>query len=610
MGKTPDPVNDASAPVQSFESGASPVTQKEATAMWMQELAPFAILTTDPQLRITGWNQWLVTHSGLEVQEVLGKSLFTLFPELEKRKLHDCFGRALAGEVIVLSAALHRHLLPMSTTVRESDESHMVQTARIAPLHSGNQILGTITIIEDVSQREFHAGVLRRQHARDRLLSWALAHLLQTKDTLGEVDSLFAKVTEELALDGCFVPSEYSSRPRHSINSAMPALVGFIRGIEGDLASPLILDRIRASDKVEAAGLSLAGIEACAVFPLRISERALGVIAFASTQRETIPAGDITFLSTLSQYIAIAIDRSLREGALRQAEQELRNHADLLEVTVTERTARLHETIAQLESFSYSVAHDLRAPIRSLQGYCDVLEEDFPSSLTPEGRGIIGKLSRSARRLDELTRDLLRFSQISLQEVKLENVDLLPLIEDILALRPTLREGVLTIHHSLGQVYGQRTLIHQCISNILENAMKFRRPDVPAKISVRSERVNFERAQPKLSKAPFNPATLAPFANTRKSVAAAPAAVVEIRRRIWIEDNGIGIPPEAHQKIFGIFERITEVGSPEGTGIGLAIVARAMQRMGGTCGVESSLGVGSRFWLEFNDASSDSAKLD
>ena len=131
---------------------------------WMQEVAPYGIFTTDEELRIRSWNQWLAGHSGLPAEAVVGRHLTEVFPEVQARRLDEYLRRALHGEISVLSTALHRYLIPMRATVRDYEPQQMLQTVRIAPLPLGEQIVGTITTIEDVTQRECQAAVLRRQH--------------------------------------------------------------------------------------------------------------------------------------------------------------------------------------------------------------------------------------------------------------------------------------------------------------------------------------------------------------------------------------------------------------------------------------------------------------
>jgi len=569
------------------------LTRKEATAAWMQDIAPFAILITDTELRIQGWNQWLATHSALRPEDVIGKRLIDVFPEIASRKLIEYFKRALNGEVSVLSTALHGYLLPLPGTVREQPEAKMQQTARIAPLHSGTEVLGTITIIEDVSQREFQADILRRQHAREKLLSQALAHLLKATDPIAELSTIFPRVREELGLDGAISGEGL-------VNLAAESTVQGQASAERRI---VLLNRIQQSKETAHEALRQAGVTACIAIPLIMGERLLGTLSFTSHAKDIIPSTDVEFLTTLTQYVAMAIDRASRESTLREAERILRNHAEVLEATVAERTRRLHETISQMESFSYSVAHDLRAPIRALRGYCEVLQDDYRDHLPEDAATLLQRLSRSASRLDELTRDLLKFSHLSLQEVDIQPVDLSSVVDEIIYLNPALQNGRVTVRAPLGQVMGQPTLVHQCISNLLDNALKFTQPGRSVHITISSELCTKAPPSKPTTKAPFNPATLpaGDLTSIEAKLTSNQPYEPNLRRRLWVEDNGVGVPPEAYEKIFGIFERLSETNI-EGTGIGLAIVARAMQRMGGGCGLESTLGQGSRFWLEFHPA--------
>jgi len=171
---------------------------------WVQAIAPYGIFTTDTDLRIRTWNQWLVTHSGMSADEVLGRSLTEVFPDVGERRLDEHFRRALAGEISVLSTALNKYLLPLRSTVRTTPATEMLQTARIAPLVFGQQTVGTIATIEDVTQRESHALVLRRQQEHDRLLSTALALLLASDNPLQVAAQLFPNIAAPLRLEVYF----------------------------------------------------------------------------------------------------------------------------------------------------------------------------------------------------------------------------------------------------------------------------------------------------------------------------------------------------------------------------------------------------------------------
>jgi signal transduction histidine kinase len=552
--------------------GESLAEHSTALLAWVKDLSPHGIFTTDEQLRVQWWNQWMEVSSGLAASAVVGRKLFELYPDLISRRLGGHFQRALAGEVSVLATALHHYLLPFAPTVREAGLAHMLQTARIGPLLGGTRILGTITVIEDVTQREFHAGSLRKQHAEERLRSWALARLLQSYDPVQDMTALFPQVATALKLE-CycvlFVTPGTQLLRLHSAGGFTEAQQDLFRSVPfGDMLSgacaqsgqPILLDHVQTTLQPQAAAAKALGLRAYAVFPLILADTVMGTVSFGTRLRDSLALSEVEFLSTLAQYVAIALERGQREMRL--------------EVKVSERTARLNETIAQLESFSYTLAHDLRAPIRALKGYCEVLAEDFGSALPPGGTAVLAKLMRATTRMDSLTRDLLQLSKLSQQEVELDPVDVAEMVHDIVLLTPELQNGVLTTAGPLGLVWAQRTLLQQSLSNLFDNAIKFVRADARPHIHVHAEnRISGET----------------------------PTV------RIWIADNGIGIDAQQHAKIFGIFERVNGATSVEGTGIGLAIVARAVQRMSGTCGVESTLGSGSRFWIELGAARLPSA---
>ncbi|MBA4138003.1 MAG: hypothetical protein C0518_11855 [Opitutus sp.] len=576
----------------------APFNTHDAMLEWMQDIAPYGILTTDAQLIVRTWNHWLVTHSGFSADAVIGQSLLELFPDLVGRKFDDYFQRALRGEVSVLSTALHKYLLPLRTPLPEYGLGRMLQTARIAPLPIEDRIVGTITIIEDVTQREMQASILRRQQEYDRLLSDVLALLLQAANPIDTAAQLFPRLAVPLKLD-VFFNYLYSPADKKLHLSASGGLTPEARRLVTDLAlgeglcgqvavrrSALVEIRLQHNHSPQVRDFRRLGLCSYAGFPLLIGDELLGTIGFGSYERDTMPPEVVEVLSKIAQYLSISLDRSRRERELHDAQERLSRHASELEQKVTERTAKLHETITQLESFSYTVAHDLRAPIRSLTGYTEVLLTDYRDALPEDGQRVVQRLHRASHRLDALTRDLLKFSRLVREEVSLVPLDVHELVQDIVSLTPALQEGVLTIEPPLGHVIGQRTLLQQCLSNIFDNALKFAVPGARPRIIVRGE------LRPE-----GMPISRAAAASLRALTPEIPPAR-GLRWRIWIEDNGIGVPAAARDRIFGIFERIPGPVPIEGTGIGLAIVARAMEQMGGACGVESEPGQGSRFWLE------------
>jgi PAS domain S-box-containing protein len=259
-------------------------------------------------------------------------------------------------------------------------------------------------------------------------------------------------------------------------------------------------------------------------------------------------------------------ERRNAEAALREAQRKLSLHAAELEATVTERTARLQETVNDLQSFSYSIAHDMRAPLRAMGTFARLLMEEIPAAnQSPEAKRYFDRIVIGAARLDNLINDALNYTKAALQEFPLQEVDLSKLMRGLLDTYPNLHAENTDIHIDghLPVVLGNESFLTQCFSNLLGNAVKFVAPGVRPKVRVWSE-------------------------------------IKDGLARIWVEDNGIGIPKHAQPRLFAMFQKLDT--QYEGTGIGLAIVRKVVERMGGKVGVESEPDQGSRFWVELRVA--------
>jgi signal transduction histidine kinase len=264
--------------------------------------------------------------------------------------------------------------------------------------------------------------------------------------------------------------------------------------------------------------------------------------------------------------VAVPLAVAIEQNGLRA---DLERHAATLETTVAERTAELRELVSELEAFTYSVSHDLRAPLRAIRGFADALVEDFPEALGPVGVDYAERLRNASARMTRLIDDLLAYSRLRRGELTLEPVDLDACVhEAMLQIEPqlTARHAVVDVEPDLPLVTGHAVVLTQVLGNLLSNAVKYVPPDRSPAVGV--------RAEPR-----------------------------EDKVRVWVEDNGIGIEPEYHQRIFRVFERLhggDAYGS--GSGVGLALVKRGVERLGGSVGVESAPGQGSRFWFEVGAA--------
>ncbi len=263
------------------------------------------------------------------------------------------------------------------------------------------------------------------------------------------------------------------------------------------------------------------------------------------------------------------VDAAQQELQLRKKiEVELKDLNHQLEQRITERTAALQESHSQLEAFCYSVSHDLRAPLRSMQGFSHALLEDHSASLNEEGKDFARRILSASEHMDSLLADVLAYSRLSRQELKPEPVPVDSVLADVLVqLQSEIkrRQASVNVRGCECCVLANRSVLELMLVNLLDNALKF----VP------------------VGKTP------------RVEIWSDPGTGLV---RIWVRDNGIGLPPEHHLRIFRIFERLHGVESYPGTGIGLALVKKAAERMDGNVGVESSPGAGSSFWIDLPSA--------
>ena len=244
----------------------------------------------------------------------------------------------------------------------------------------------------------------------------------------------------------------------------------------------------------------------------------------------------------------------------REAREVLARHKLELEKLVSERTAKLQELVGELEHFSYTITHDMRAPLRAMKGFAEMVDE-MSANAAPELRQFVRRIMVASERMDALIRDALNYSRAVRQELPLEPVDTGALLRGMLDSYPELQpsKARIVIEGDLPLVMANEAGLTQCFSNLLGNAVKFVQPGQMPHVRIWSE--------------------------TRDDWS-----------RIWIADTGIGISSQMLPRIFDMFSR--GHSTYEGTGIGLALVRKVIQRMGGRLGVESEEGKGTRFWFE------------
>ncbi|WGQ09214.1 ATP-binding protein [Pedobacter gandavensis] len=247
---------------------------------------------------------------------------------------------------------------------------------------------------------------------------------------------------------------------------------------------------------------------------------------------------------------------------LKNAEDEVRQLNDELEQKVAERTAQLESVNKELESFSYSVSHDLRAPIRAINGYTKILVEDYEAVIDEDGVKILQSIINNSKKMGELIDDLLAFSKLGRKQVTVSTVDMLDLVDQV-------KEEVLLEQHKnlpefniakLPNAIADKSLIKQVWINLISNAIKYSRHKEKTTIEIGSYQEDDHIVY-------------------------------------FVKDGGAGFDMQYYDKLFGVFQRLHSQEEFEGTGIGLAIVHRIVQRHQGKVWAESTLNEGSCFYF-------------
>ncbi|MBD0337070.1 MAG: CHASE3 domain-containing protein [Cyanobacteria bacterium Co-bin13] len=311
------------------------------------------------------------------------------------------------------------------------------------------------------------------------------------------------------------------------------------------------------------------GIRSCLSILLKVQEELIGELTLAAAA----PAAFDEEARAIAQEVAAQLAIALEQSKLRE---QLQAYATELEQRVEARTLQLQEMNQELEAFTYSVSHDLRAPLRTIQGFAQALLEDYGDQIDPLGQEYVQSIIKDAVRMETLIADLLAYSHLTRRQINLQPTDLAAVVQEAQQqLMAPIKESQAQIMVSgeLPAVCAHYSTLVQVVVNLLSNAIKFVQPGATPiiEISAQAERQDSQDWV-----------------------------------KVWVADNGIGIAAEYQERIFRVFERLHGNERYAGTGIGLAIVRTGIERMGGCVGVESQPGQGSRFWLALPQAAAAS----
>lgn len=524
-----------------------------------------AVISTDRLGRVQFMNGVAEGLTGWKLEETKGKPLRDIFHIHDEKTGEEMDNPA--DRVLTTGATIH---LSDNTVLRDQNGIERSIDDSAAPIRDrqGN-LVGAVLVFRDITER--------REHERRSTAQHAVTKVLAESPSLQEAAvRILTALCETLRFDFGLLWTYHGQEKRLSIlnvwHAPNPVLNRFeevcrshtfghgagLPGLVLETHEPeWVIDFSRDPRFPRAAEAEKAGLRTAFAFPIAIGSEIFGVLEFFS--RESSPADNelLNVARGVGTQIAQFVRRKHAEEAIQELNQEL-------EIRVERRTAALLESKEQMEAFSYTIAHDLRAPLRAMQGFAHALLEDYTERFDASGIDFLTRIMGSALRMDSLIQDLLEYSQLSRSDLSFKAVSVQETIENVLRaheeqIRETKAEVKVIAEDS--SVRAHPATLENAIGNLLSNAIKFAQADEAPKIQI-------------------------------------DAVDQGTTVRISVQDSGIGIAAEHYERIFRVFERLHGQNAFPGTGIGLAIVKKGVERMGGSVGVKSEPGRGSVFWIE------------
>ncbi|HYG36095.1 MAG TPA: PAS domain S-box protein [Clostridia bacterium] len=475
-------------------------------------------------------NSGLCELTGYTPEELASMSYFDLVHPEDKQSTRECFEDLIQGK-------LNRFGTEKRFSRRDGTVIHAEVAAALLRDESGRpfRVLG---VFQDITARKQAESLLRRNQEMLRTI-------------MDAIPSLIAYVDRDLRLQS------FNTAYGHWFRLPLSEITNRrLREVMGEEA----FERVRPHlEKVFATGEP---VEFDEVLPCKSGlQRWVTCMCMPHAEDGQQVVGAVVLVTDMTA-------RKQNELALQAVQDQLRHYTQDLEVRVAERTADLQQTIKSMQEFTYTIAHDLRAPLRAAHSFSTLLIEHFGRQLGEEGLEFAQRIAEASERMDHLIHDLLEYGRVASADMPLRDMTLRPLIEEVVEevnATDSARGAHIKVEGQLPAVRANKILLRKALLHLLHNAVKFRKPEETPRVWIRAEKRNG-------------------------------------RVRLLVQDNGLGIAAEFHEQIFRTFQRLS-TARKEGTGMGLAIVQKAVERMRGQVGVESELGKGSCFWIELPAAS-------
>jgi len=511
------------------------------------EHSPAAIAMFDREMRYIVASYRFCTDYELGEQDIVGRSHYEVFPEIPER-WKDIHRRCLAG------ATEHAEEDPFP---RKDGRQDWVRWEICPWYETEGEIGGIILFSEVITERKQARQEIHMLNTRLQVLISAIQELAAARDmeaVMAAVRTHARQLTDSDGVafvlredDQCYYADEDAIAPlwkgqRFPMTACISGWVMLNR-------QPAVIEDIYEDPRVPIDAYRPTFVKSLVVAPIR-THQPLGAIGNYWAQQHKPTDTEVQLVQTLADAAARAMEN------VRLLEE--------LEQRVAKRTAQLEAINRELETFTYSVSHDLKAPLRGIDGYSRLLLTDYADKLDDEGRTFLHTIRQAAVQMNQLIEDLLDYSRLERRSLKRGPVNLPALVEALLReCAGEIRAGNVTVAANVGcaDITTDPDGLALILRNLLDNALKFSRN------------------------------------------VAAPAIEIGGRETgtsciLWVRDNGIGFDMKFHDRIFEIFQRLHRAEEYPGTGIGLTIVNKAVSRLGGRVWAESAPGQGATFYVE------------
>lgn len=511
---------------------------------------------------ITFLNEFGLKFFGYPADEIIGRNVVgTIVAEREST------GRDLRLLMDKICADPKSFESNINENIRSNGERVWIAWTNKLIVDSHGQLSEIMSIGSDITARLAAEKALSRRNEELAALN-ALAHRVNAGLSLAEVvaaalDRAFYPASPDLAMlylredDRLVLQGVRPELLPPSWDEAQLRMGECLCGLALKERKPVYSLDIHADPRCTMTARKEAGMRSFAALPLLSGKRVLGVVGLAWAAAQDAEAAQAGFLETVVGEIAMGLHNALLYRDLQQ-------HSRELDRRVRERTEQLQAANKELEAFAYSISHDLRAPLRAVSGFAQIIARRHRGALNEEGQHYVDNIVLAGERMGCLIDDLLAYSRLGRQALQLRPVALGGVLSQAisnLADRVAATGATINLPEDWPVVSGTQTLLQQIFTNLLGNALTYRQPDVAPDL-----RVTWTTEDGQVILA--------------------------------VADNGIGIAPEYQEKIFNVFQRLHSDEEYPGTGIGLAIVKKATEMLGGRVWVESAVGQGSTFFVK------------